>query len=507
MATRIARNSLLSAMASLATTLASAVGMVVVARTLGVEQTGIVTLALWLVTMMVTVAGLGLPTAVTRYVAEAPDSSMERAIAMRFLWPTLATAALVLLVAGSAAAALWTGAAERIWAAFGAESMQARIQIWIAIGILGGTQVLGQYRLGVLRGEQDFRLVAVLTTSSFCVQTAATLIGCLTMGVVGALAGYAMGALPMAVSCLHLRGAARRVPGETIVRVRRFAFYTWIGSIMSAFVWARIEIYFLQRAEGYEAVGLFMAGLTLASLATQGPLLLTGALLPHFASAHASGAAERIRETYASATRLIAFLAFPAGLGLAAVMPVAMPMVFGEPFRSAVPLASLLVAVSAIGATSAVGTHLVNALERSDFIFYSSLCGAVLAVTAGLTLVPAFGLAGAGIARALIQIAMVAAGLWFIVCKLGCPAPIRDLGKLFLAATLAALAARGCLHLVEDARALVLAIPVAGVVYLLAVRAMGVLTNTDRERLSGTLSLLPSPIRFFGRSVVLLLRS
>ncbi|GJE62692.1 oligosaccharide flippase family protein [Methylobacterium trifolii] len=507
MARQVARNSLLSAMASLATTLAAAGSTIIVARILGVERTGVVTLALWLVTIAVTVASLGLPTAMTRYIAESHDGTVQRALARRFLWPTVAAAGVTFAVFASPALALWIEATDVVWAALAGEDRQTRVAIWLVLGAATTAQVLGQYRLGVLRGQQEFRAAAVVTLWAFALQMAATLAGCLTFGTLGALAGYALGAVPAALSCLATRGCALRPSSEIVARVRRFALYAWAGSVMSAFVWARIEIYFLQRFEGFEAVGLFTAGLTLASLATQGPLLLTGALLPHFAKAHASGKVDHLREAYASATRLIAFLVFPAGLGLAAIMPVVMPLVFGEAFRPAVPVASLLVVASAIGAASVVGSHLVNALERSDFVFYCSLCGAMLAVGAGFTLVPVFGLMGAGAARALIQLTMVAAGLWFITRKLGYRAPLRELAKLFLAAGLAALAARLCLILIPGRWALAAAIPAAMITYVIGVRALRALTRTDTDRLRSAVSLLPRPLSLCGRPVLMLIRA
>lgn len=507
MARHVARNSLLSALASLATTLAAAGGTVIVARSLGVEHTGVVTLALWLVTIAVTLASLGLPTAMTLYVAEAQDDATQQGLARRFLWPTLASAGVAFVVFAVAASVLWTGATDVVWTVFAGEDLRTRIAIWFVLGTATTLQVLGQYHIGVLRGRQDFRSAANITICACVVQMAATLGGCLTFGILGALVGYALGAVPAAISCIVLRGEGGALTVEMVARVRRFALYAWAGAVMSAFVWARIEIYFLQRFEGFEAVGLFTAGLTLASLATQGPLLLSGALLPHFADAHARGALDHLREAYASATRLVAFLAFPAGLGLAAIMPVIIPLVFGEAFRPAVPVASLLVVASALGAASVVGTHLVNALERSDFIFYSSLCGAVLAVVAGFTLVPAFGLMGAGAARALIQFAMVAAGLWFITSRLGYRAPLRDLAKLFLAAGLAALGARLCLILISGRWSLAAAILAAVVVYVVGVRTFRALTSKDIDRLRNAVSLLPAPLNLCGWPVLLLIRT
>src|SRR5258708_5389156 len=200
------------------------------------------------------------------------------------------------------------------------------------------------------------------------------------------------------------------------------------------------------RAAGWSAAGgLFSVGVTLANLASRARMLLTAGLRPYFAQAFGKGALAEMRDAYASATRVLAFLVFPACFGMAAVLPALLPMLYGRAFAGALPAATILVIGAGIGSAASVGTSLVMAVDRSDFIFLSGLVAAVLTVLAGFTAIPAFGLMGAVCARVAIQVSAVAFGGWFVFSRLGFPLPFRDLAKLLLAAGLCGAAARLCL--------------------------------------------------------------
>jgi O-antigen/teichoic acid export membrane protein len=150
----------------------------------------------------------------------------------------------------------------------------------------------------------------------------------------------------------------------------------WAASIVDAIVWSRAEIFFLQLFWGNESVGLFSIGLTVTNLAIQLPILITSGVLTRFAERFGRADIEGMHEAYASGTRLLAFVLFPAGLGAAAIMPVLLPAIFGSNFAAAVPSAMILVTIGCIGAASSVGANLVYALGRSHFIFRSGVLGA-----------------------------------------------------------------------------------------------------------------------------------
>jgi O-antigen/teichoic acid export membrane protein len=482
---QFARNSAYGTIAGLCTALGSVLASVIVAHSLGVEGTGVIAFALWVVLLAAAVADLGIQATLARYLPEliAAGKAAEADRLTALLRRDLALACCAAL-AGFAGYAAWE------WSTSGAEPT-----IWVLIGLACALQALAGFTYGYLRGVQRFNRLALVTAASLAVQLVIVAIGSLTFGIVGALAGYCAGSAVPAVMSLRRSRGAGPLAADIRARARRYAIYAWAGALSSAFVWSRAEVFFLNRSAGSTAVGLFTVGLTLANLASQGPMLLTTGLLPYFAQNFGKGALAELREAYAVATRVLAFLVFPACFGMAAVLPVLLPMLYGQAFADAVPAATILVLAAGIGSTASVGSSVVMAADRSDFIFLSGLIAALLSVVAGFTAIPAFGLIGAAWARAAIQVSAVAFGTWFLFYRLRLPLPFRDLAKLLLAAVLCGAAARTCLLLVPGTASLPVAILVGAAVYILSIRFLRALPAGDIGRLRAMIRPLPAPFR------------
>ena len=125
-----------------------------------------------------------------------------------------------------------------------------------------------------------------------------------------------------------------------------------------------------------------------------------------------------MRRTYASATRITAALALPLCLGTAAIAPRLVPLVYGDAFCEAIPVAVLLCCTGAVGASAAAGSALLYAMERSRFVLLSGVCGAALAVTGFALVVPHTGALGAAATRGAVQVSMVGVGTWYIARRL-----------------------------------------------------------------------------------------
>jgi O-antigen/teichoic acid export membrane protein len=482
---QFARNSAYGTIAGLCTALGSVLASIIVAHSLGVEGTGVIAFALWVAMLAAAVADLGIQATLARYLPELIEggraAEADRLTAL--LRRDLALACCAAL-AGFAGYAAWQ------WGAGGAEPI-----IWVLVGLACALQALAGFTYGYLRGVQRFNSLALVTAVSLAVQLVVVGIGSLAFGIAGALAGYCAGSALPAVMSLRRSRCAGPLAADIRARARRYAIYAWAGALSSTFVWSRAEVFFLNRSAGSTAVGLFTVGLTLANLASQGPMLLTTGLLPYFAQHFGNGALAELREAYAVATRVLAFLVFPACFGMAAVLPVLLPMLFGQAFADAVPAATILVLAAGIGSTASVGSSVVMAVDRSDFIFLSGLIAALLSVVAGFTAIPAFGLIGAAWARAAIQVSAVAFGTWFVFYRLRLPLPFRDLAKLLLAAALCGAAARGCLLLMPGVVSLLVAIPVGAAVYVVSVRLLRALPAGDIDRLRAMIRPFPAPFR------------
>jgi O-antigen/teichoic acid export membrane protein len=498
MSTRFVRNSVFSTIAGIVAALGGFFTSVIVARTLGVDGSGAVALALWIATLVATFADLGVGASLMRYLPEltARNSTDQARRLTAFLFRPLLLASLIAL-AGFIFYAAFLWASKPPSEINGSIGSQWRAQpfICLLIGMFCTLQALSGAATGYLRGMQRFDRAASLTIVVVFLTVGAVALGSIRFGLTGALGGYCIGSLVPAIFALSLVHRDARISDELRRRVTRYARYSWAGSLASTFVWSRLEIFFLDRTWGSDAVGLFSVALTFSNLAVQGPMLLTGGLLAYFSEGFGRNAIDEMRNGYASVTRIMGFLAFPACFGLAAIMPTVLPLIYGPAFAGAVPAAMVLVIASSFTAVASVGSSLVNGFDRSDFIFVSGGIGAVLSVLAGFTLIPMFGVMGASCGRAAIQITMMALGTWFIVRRLHCRTPLHDLARLLAAATVCALAARGCLILVGGVMALPVSILVGAIVYIVIVRILQVIPKSDVARLKSLCQRFPKGIR------------
>ena len=169
----------------------------------------------------------------------------------------------------------------------------------------------------------------------------------------------------------------------------------------------------------------FSVALTFADLIGRPVTLLTGALLPFMARYYGTGEIRRVADIYALSTKVAAWLGFFIAGWIAANAQLLLQVLYADKFNLAVPLVRMLAVAGAVGAIATAGSALVYAEGRAGFVLKVGMFGAAASVVAGLTVVPAYGAAGAAVARAIIQGALILAGTVYIV-KLGYAFPVRS---------------------------------------------------------------------------------
>ncbi len=497
MAVSFAKMSMYSAVAGLSTVFSTFVSGVIVAKLLGVEGAGIVAFAVWLGLIITPVVDGGMALTVSRFLPDLKgqhDGAAIGALPGKLVRNLLVYNLLALAVLASfylASAGPLRNVAGRL---FHGSSSGASIELILLVAALVVLQSFGLFGTAYLRGSQKFVGLAMLTSISMVSQILCVYLGGRFFGVPGAIGGYAVGQVFLAASAARLLLRRGEVSPQLSERTRRYSRFSWAANICNTFVWSRMEILFLQSFWGFREVGLFSVALALSALASQGPLLLTGAFLPMLAEKHGQNDRQGLQVAFESGTRLLALLAFPACFGMAAVVPVLLRLLYGPDFAPAIPASMIIVTAAGFSISTVIGTHLVNAVGRSDFIFWSSLVGALLSAALGFALIPDFGLIGAAICRTITQLAMIGFGLWFITSRLGFAYPFRSLARIMLASIAASLAAFVVVSLISDAGGLIIAIMLAILVYAVALRLFGAMHPNDvalTRRLCGS---LPSPI-------------
>jgi O-antigen/teichoic acid export membrane protein len=481
---RFVRNSSLGALAGASITLGNFISAVMAARILGAEGIGAVSYALWLALSIAPVVECGAASAVSRYVPEMRGRGQEVAaehlaayLARVLVCSTLISVAAIVVVDLEVNG--WIGSAS------GAERVVRTLfgSIFYALpGLLACyvvLQVLSAFGYSYLRGKQQFDRVAWLAVLSAALQIVCVTGGSLYFGAAGAVGGYLAGLIVPAITASKVLIGGTKVEPDLAKRVRRYSAYAWAANIANAFVWARIEIFFLAYFWGDSTVGMFAVALALTNLATQPPLLMTSGVLSLLSEKSGRRDTDGIETAYSSGTTLLAALVLPASFGMAAIMPALLPLLYGNDFSAAIPAASIMVCAAGISVANIMATNLVYALERSDFVFYTSLLGALFAILCGLLLVPTFGLMGGAMARATIQLLMVAIGSWFVWHRLGYRLSIPSLARVLAASLISAAVAALAVRIMPAPVCLLIAIPAGVLTYLLALAVLRALPARD----------------------------
>jgi O-antigen/teichoic acid export membrane protein len=503
--TRFAQHTVLNAVSGSCLMLASLFSGIVIARLLGTEGTGTVVFSLWIASVITPLIGGGVSASIARTLPELRGRGEERQAQAFSGWLSRRLLAYLLLafVGFAAAISIQTGMAARIGAFLSQEGSETQgSALLFLLPVLIAAQVMALFGTNYLRGRQDFSRLARLSVWSLLLQVILVGIGAAYYGVPGAIAGYLIGQLPLASIVWTLLPRAGEVEAAVLQRSFRYARFAWAANIANTFVWSRLEIFFLDRYWGHAEIAFFSIALALSSLASQGPLLLTGAFLPLFAEQRGRGDEAAMKAIYVTGTRLTGMLAIPACLGMAAIAPAIVPLFYGAEFAAAVPATAVIVAAASISVTTVIGTHLVNATERSDIIFYTAIFGAALAVVGGLLLVPQFGLMGAAVSRAIIQIVMVGLGMWFVTSKLEFPFPARSILWIYVCSGCSSMVAWSIVATLDPPLSILAAIVAASFVYLGCLRLCRAADPDDLQTLSEIVDSFPKPLSLFGGPVL-----
>jgi O-antigen/teichoic acid export membrane protein len=495
----LSSNTLSSALAGAITTMGTFVCSVFIARFKGAAGSGVVSFAIASGLFIATIGDMGLSATMTRFLPElralGKHSEVAGFTARLLFFALLFSGALVitgLVITFSAPLEAFAklGAAQSLWA---------------LIAVLSASQILAFFAIGYLRGMQDFDALLRVSAASALIQVFIVATCAATSGAEWALIGYIVGNFITAAVCIPVARSRGTVTGER----RRLAFIyarnSWAAAVVSYFVWARLDILFVGAFSTTEDVGRLSVALTLAGAAMQLPLLLTGALLPHFASLAAIGRHEEVGQQYAMVTLIIALIAAPLCFGCAAIAPSLLPLIFGKAFTESGPLAQIVVVATFFGALSLGGSSVLYGRDQSLSIFIFGLVGAALFVLAGFTIIREYGAEGAAWTRALLQTLLVVGGFIYIRIKFGYRISIWKLSSIICSAALCAFAAAVTLRFVGGWTGVSISVFVGAGVYSFALKFTGVLDVEMRQGVARSISSFPPKVRRFVSQAVTLL--
>jgi O-antigen/teichoic acid export membrane protein len=469
-----------NATGSLVAALGRIVSAVVIARQLGPEVAGKYAFLAVLAEFLTQIVSCGLPSTLTRYLAEASGKDNREGRAGLLRWVTRRYA--VLAAIGSTAAFI------------GLSGYALTTNLLLSLFLLS----LTTYTLvhAYLSGIQDFRLLAKVNFLSGLALVVSQPIGVALFGLNGALAGGIISSLmsiialrPIAASVFRRKAPPKDMPDPA--ELKRYAIYTWLAALVSAVVWTRAEVFFLNRLSTHAEVGFYNVSLTLYSGILMAGSLLAGAMMPHFSALVGSQNKDVLQRDYCRLVSFVALFTFPLSIGGAAVMPELLPLIYGEQYLPAIPAATVLM-ISGVLSVAGVGSSITYAFGKSNYIFSVALLCAPLMIVGCLACIPGYGSLGGAWVRFGVQAVSVVMGTAIVHVLLKIVPPYRSLASIALAALLCAAVARLVIfQFPKDALVLAAGIGAGALTYLFALRLLRPIPAVDRVAYMTLASRLP----------------
>ncbi|QLF68208.1 polysaccharide biosynthesis C-terminal domain-containing protein [Peteryoungia desertarenae] len=490
MSHRVVANSALNAAAGLTLLLIGFICSIVTARLLGPAASGTIAFSLWLALTAALIAELGTGVTLLRLLPQLKGQNRSlaerRGFAAFMLRPVIIATLIIVAVYGGY---VWMADHEH-WAT-SAPSVAA------ITGLLIIVQSIGAYSKNVLLGEQEVGTFFKMSLAAGLLQLTAVVLGAVFFGIPGALLGYVFG---FTLQFFYTLGLLRYRADNCGLSSRYLAGSSTILSVMyvvdSVFL-NRLELLFLERFHGVEMVGYYAVALSLANLALQLPVQLTGSLLPYYSEQMQKAGHRRLPAmTFANVLRNLAYITLPLSFGLAVVAPRLVTAVFGPAFAESGTILVLLAMVAPLYVLAALCTQYLLSQDRIKARLMISVAGAVITVAGSFLLIPTWAGEGAAIVRILSLIVMI--GLMFKIMEFD--GSLASLGPQLLrimgAALLTAIAAYMVLEGLTGLIGLVLAILAGIVAYPIGLRLFKAFPDSDRPVIEGLLARLPKRVSF-----------
>jgi O-antigen/teichoic acid export membrane protein len=470
---------------------------IIAARMLGPEANGIIAFSLWMATTGALIAELGTGVILLRKLpelrAQGYDDRRRLGFAAYLAVPMIISTVVITILYWLA----FVASEELHWA-------ETAPSIALVTGFLFIMQSIGAVSKNYLIGEQRLGSFFKLTLTASLVQLAAVLGGAMLWGVEGALIGYALGQAVLFVKALTIifrRRDSCDVPAKYLASSSIVLSMSYV--VDSVFL-NRIEILFLQQFWSVHIVGFYAVSLSLANLALQLPVQLTGSLLPYYSQRrHSDDSGSLPPEVFAGVIRALSYITLPMSFGLAAVSSPLVVAVFGEAFRPAGPIVALLALSAPAFVLMAILSQYLLSIDLTRTRLYIGIAGGLVIVAGCLAAVPVYGAEGAAVAR----IAGFSVMCVIMIRATGFGPALSPLYRSLLQVSAASLVVAAVALFVElfisGVPGIILAIAAGALAYPLALRLLGAVPEDDGRVMLNIANGLPGKIARFARPTVL----
>lgn len=372
----------------------------ILARFLGVADTGVYFLTLAVITSVAVFADLGVTSVLIR------DIAAHRDQASSILQKTLGVKWFAILLAVTIAAVFPT--------AFGFDSSNS-VLIYLAIPILIADSLSLTF-YGVLRGIEELRYEAL---GIFVGQSLSSIVGILVIFspmksipllILALATGSIWNAIFSGVQVIRRLGVRSLIPNMQNVRPVLVAAFPFFLAGVFVKIYSYVDSFTLKTIIGDSAVGFYSVAYKLTYAFQFLPLAFIGALYPRMSLLAKNP--DELKKVFLHAQWYLALLASPIVFGIAALAPEIVQTVYGGEYGDSIlPLTLLVFVLLPIFCDFPIGA-LLNATGRQ--MTKTKIMGMtmVINVAANMVLIPWMSIPGASVSAIISFVAMFGVGVW-----------------------------------------------------------------------------------------------
>jgi O-antigen/teichoic acid export membrane protein len=385
------RQSSLAAIAAIVFSVSRFALAVIVARRLSPAGFGQFFYAQWLVDMAFLVCSFGATGAVSRYAAEYRSDAAKLSVFIRNWRPW--ALGLPLLAGVAVLFSSWIS------------GFTPSLTSVLCLGLWAIASAAWAMQTAALTGFQRFDLILYANLIAASTMLAGALMlplmannPAILFALMAAASG--MAALPGLSQTLSHKLVERAAPINDVQRrsVLRYAANMWLIGLLWALLWSRGELLIVKLFMGDAGVASYAAALTLFGAAIQGSMLGMSAVAPHLTRLWGEGRMDETLEMARSVMDVQLLVCGTAASVMICLGPELLSLTFGPSYR----VQSGTLAILSVGLVSialANQNHLLQIATDGRYSRNTSLVGLLILMGLALTLIPAYGVNGAALAR------------------------------------------------------------------------------------------------------------
>ncbi len=472
---------------------------ILTARTLGPEKYGIYNVALWFMSVVSMVIGMGLNFAVTKMVSEYKGKSEKETIGrvIRFVvWieVTLGVITTILLMSYRVRIADYFFNPEYTYA----------FAICFA-GLIPG--ILTAIYSSAIEGLQKFKYFLYYSIVITPISLASKIVVLLKGGGIEELlyVNLFFSVINTAFYYFVLRkenisvNVFGEIPSKDMIkRITKYNFSISTIMFLDKIIWDKSENFFLGKFSTASQAGLFNAAYGFSNkLTALVQATFWKVLFPFMSERSGANDEERIKRVFYLSTRYIAFFAFPIS---AAGMVLSWPLIkysLGLDYVEAQRVLQVFFFCSAFGLLATPQAAVLYAINKQSFIIKYGILLAVVNLIMDYFLITKHGALGAAIANGVIRVVAYIGGISYTIHIAKVKLPMKSLFKILYSATVMAILMQVVIKVNNELIGFIVSIPIGIIVYLGNSIFIGTFEKEDKFVFVKASSRLPESMKNF----------